>query len=122
MATTFKLYQSGATDGAVYIDMPISGRITSVNFSIHLTAGAGGIGISNTELSRQAVNQTTTSNPRGVICAAYCSTGAASTASTTNVAFFPNEPVKSGERLYLNSAGGASNVSALFSSVWITVG
>jgi hypothetical protein len=122
MATTYKLFQSGTADGTVYIDLPISGRILSVNYSMHLAAGAGGIGVAHVELSRQATNQAIITNPRGVITGAYVTSAAASQGAACNVTFFPNEPVKSGERLYLNAAGSAANVTTLLACLWITIG
>lgn len=121
MATTFKLYSAAATDGAVYIDLPIGGRLESVSFNAVLTAGAGGIGEIYCEVSRQAVNQVGVNNPRGVIGQLCVATAAASQGKSENGAFFPNEPVKSGERIYLNCAGGSANVAALKATVFLTI-
>jgi len=110
MSTTYKLYHAAFTDGVCYIDLPITGRITQVNFSSTFASGAGGIGTGSAELSRVAVNQMAVNNPRGVIALEIFSTAGASQGITVNHALFPDEPVKSGERLYLNCAynnGGA---------------
>jgi len=120
--TTYKLYQSGSTDGAVYIDLPQGGRIVSIVWLIVFTAGAGGIGYAFPELSRQAVNQFTTTNPRGVISGSSVCSSAASTGASSQNTVFPNEPVKSGERLYLNTAGGVNNMSAMLVACYITIG
>lgn len=121
MATTFKLYSSAATDGAVYIDLPVSGKIVTVSFVMSFQAGAGGAGTFMAELSRQAVNQVTTSNPRGVIAQAAATTAAASQGAQVNSQQYPNEPVKSGERLYLNCAGGVTNFGAGNATCLITI-
>lgn len=121
MATTYKLYQASVSDGAVYIDLPVTGKVTSVAIAATLAAGAGGIGNASMEISRQGTNQCTTSNPRGVLCCAYITTSAASTGSAINARFEPMEPVKSGERLYLNMAGQSANVSSIFCQVFLTI-
>jgi hypothetical protein len=108
MATTFKLFNGGATDGATYIDLPISGRIACVGFGIDFLSGAGGVGYARPELSRVAVNQDAVTNPRGVIAQAFVRAPAASQGASTNCVLYPDEPVKSGERLYLNCAAAAN--------------
>lgn len=121
MATTYKLQLAAASDGSIYLDLPVSGRITSVTFTVNMVAGAGGVGQWNTELSRQAVNQITTNNPRGVIAQATLATAAASQGAHLQTTHFPNEPVKSGERLYLNGASSA-NFSTGVCSCFVTIG
>lgn len=121
MATTYKLYSAATTDGVVYIDLPISGRVSVVNLSLTLSAGAGGVGIASCELSRVAVNQIATSNPRGVVCSRLISTSAASTGASVDTTFWPDEPVKSGERLYLNCAGSAVNATAATFTAFVTI-
>lgn len=121
MATTYKIYHNDDTDGVAYMDLPISGRITEVHFACALVAGAGGIGQIHPELSRQAVNQVTVNNPRGVIASCAVVTAAASQGVAVNVSSFPNEPVKSGERLYLNCLGSASNFSSGNFNCFVTI-
>lgn len=122
MPTTYKLYQATATDGAVYIDMPVSGKITSISFTGFLLAGAGGIGVAGAEVSRQASNQFTTSNPRGVIAAVVAATIAASNGTHVQHRFETNEPIKAGERLYLNmNPSFAANTATWSMQVFITV-
>ncbi len=120
--TTYKLYINGNGDGTVYLDLPISGRIKSLVWVVVFTAGAGGIGYAHPELSRQAVNQFTTTNPRGVISGSAIATSAASTGMFSLITVFPDEPVKSGERLYLNTAGGVTNLGSMHTSCFITIG
>jgi hypothetical protein len=120
MATTYKLFNGSANDGATYIDLPISGRLVSVAFAIHLTAGGGGIAYILPEVSRVAINQNSVSNPRGVIAQAACTTGAASTGSAQNAVQYPDEPVKSGERLYLNCAA-AANYAVAYVQCFLTI-
>lgn len=121
MTTTYKLYTAANTDGAVYIDLPISGRIVGIDFVLGLTAGAGGVAAATAELSRVAVNQIATSNPRGVIASAYLQTSAASTGASANVQVVRDEPIKSGERLYLNTAGAAANVAFFNATAYVTI-
>lgn len=121
MATTYKLHSSATSDGAVYIDLPISGRVTNVHFDAYLLAGAGGVGVITLELSRVAVNQIATSNPRGVLANCYAVTQAASTGAQKSADFAIDEPVKSGERLYLNCAGSATNMAGLLADCFITI-
>lgn len=120
MATTYKLVNIAGNDGSTYIDLPISGRLASVTFSLLFIAGAGGVGYCIPEISRVAVNQTSTSNPRGVIAQAVVATTAASTGAKTNVVQYPDEPVKSGERLYLNCANVA-NAATNYAIVFLTI-
>lgn len=112
MATTYKLFNGAASDGATYIDLPISGRLVSVAFAIHITAGAGGIAYICPEVSRVAINQFAVTNPRGVIAQAIATTSAASTGASQNAVQYPDEPVKSGERLYLNCAAALNYAAA----------
>lgn len=121
MATTYKLYSAANTDGVVYIDLPISGRLSAVAWTCALSSGAGGPGGLCPELSRVAVNQVAVSNPRGVISSIRCATAAASQSGAAQRVDFPNEPVKSGERLYLNCAGGAANFAAIAADVFLTI-
>jgi len=120
MATTYKIYSAAATDGAAYIDLPISGKITSVSFSGYMIAGAGGVGVWTPELSRVAINQVAVNNPRGVISMVTITTAAASQGKSENFTVFPDEPVKSGERLYLNCANVSNNAS-LSCAAFVTI-
>lgn len=120
MATTYKLVSAAASDGVIYIDLPISGKITGLAWAGRLIAGAGGIGAWECELSRVAVAQTAISNPRGVLGSVSFATSAASTGVCANSIQPLDEPVKSGERLYLNCAS-ASNWSSGLVTVFITI-
>lgn len=122
MATTYKIMHNAVSDGVAYIDLPISGRITSISFSTFVLAGAGGTAAWGVELSRVAVNQILVNNPRGVIGAAFVTTAAASQAKALNAVVFPDEPVKSGERLYLNAAyNPTANLSAQVCICFVTI-
>lgn len=120
MASTYKIYGATGVDGTYYIDLPVSGRITEVSFSIKLVADAGGVGSIWSELSRSPVTQATVNNPRGVIAMALCATQAASTGRSENHTMFPDEPVKSGERLYLNLSAVA-NLASLAVNCLVTI-
>ena len=122
MSTTYKLTSGAASDGAVYLDVPITGVIKSANFALAMTAGAGGVGSGSAELSRSPVNQIATNNPRGVLAHAVIYTAAASQGSSVNIAH-PNlaEPIHAGERLYLNCAGLTANNGGMNYSCFFTV-
>lgn len=120
MATTYKLMSTAVTDGTAYIDLPISGTVIQIAFAVLFTAGAGGIGYVNPELSRVAINQVGINNPRGVLGSATCATSAASTGAQANSQLHTNEPVKSGERLYLNCAS-AANMATMYAICYITI-
>lgn len=121
MTTTFKLYHGAATDGVAYVDLPFSGKIVFVQFTAVFVSGAGGAGIANLELSRSPTNQTATNNARGVISEMSITTSGASATNNQQAHAILEEPVKAGERLYLNCAGGAANVSNLYSKCFVTI-
>ena len=122
MSTTYKLTSTSASDGAVYLDVPITGVIKSVNFALAMTAGAGGVGQGSAELSRSPVNQIATNNPRGVLAHAVIYTAAASQGASVN-STYPNlaEPIHAGERLYLNCGGLSANTAGLNYTCFFTV-
>jgi len=121
MSTTYKLYNNTNSDGTVYLDVPISGRISNVSWSLNLVAGAGGVGVASGELSRSPTNQWATSNPRGVISHCAASSPAASQGGTAHRTDFMSEPIKAGERLYLNTAGLWSNIGSAGVACFITI-
>lgn len=122
MATTYKLYSSAAADGTAFIDLPIGGKIIEISWAVLLVAGAGGVGAFFAELSRQAVNQVQVNNPRGVISLIALGTAAASIPIAHNTQVHPDEPVRAGERIYLNTGSAInSNVASSQTTVFVTI-
>src|SRR5574342_785635 len=96
MSVTYKLQIGTNSDGSVFIDSPVTGRIRSVKWAGVFTAGAGGIGQLYIELSRAATNQVSTNNPRGVISQASMATPAASQGAMIATEHTMDEPIRFG--------------------------
>ncbi len=120
MTTTFKLFNANKNDGSTYIDLPFSGRVVGILFALTLITAATE-GRAAAELSRSPTNQNLTNNPRGVLAEAYVGTPSAGPVATTHVVTTCEEPVKAGERLYLNCAGGATAVDEFYAACFVTI-
>jgi hypothetical protein len=120
MTTTFKLFNANKNDGSTFIDLPFSGKVVGIFFSLMLISSVNE-GRANAELSRSPTNQHLTNNPRGVLLETAIGTPSAGPMVTQTAYATLEEPVKAGERLYLNCAGGITDADEFEAACFVTI-
>lgn len=107
--------------GTQYIDIPVNGTIVGISLTSCCLAGAGQ-SYAYVEVSRQGVDQTGVTNPKGVL---HAHSFANPVISASHASATPSpvmyEPVRVGERLYLNAKIVGTNLSSHISVAVISI-
>lgn len=123
--TTFTVFQSSVATsfaGGIYIDIPVDGTIVGIHGSMVGTGNAGAVSHATAELSRLATDQSASAVGRGILFSMASATTAGSSATAANHATGPMaEPIRQGERLYLNFRNAGANWVNHVATVNITV-